>query len=146
MRFTDLEQNEVVLNLEKNIPDARHVLMITTYQGQYVLTKHKIRGYEFPGGKVEPNETTIEGMHRELMEETGGIAKAYRYIGAYTVWREIPFEKDVFQVEIENLLPQAHYLETEGPVCVDTLDEIKDELKSNLLKDPCILYLVDLLK
>ncbi|MGV2876336.1 NUDIX domain-containing protein [Macrococcus capreoli] len=145
MRFIDLEQHEVILNLHKAQPDAKHVLMITTYNNNYVLTQHKQRGYEFPGGKVEDNETTIEAMHRELLEEIGGLAKSYRYIGSYTVMCEHPFEKDVFQVELEHLTPQQDYYETNGPCIVASLDDIAEQDKSRLLKDPCILHIVNLL-
>lgn len=145
MRFIDSEQHEVILNLQKKQPSAKHVLMITTYHNHYVLTKHKQRGYEFPGGKVEANETTIEAMHRELLEEIGGKAKTYRYIGAYTVMSEEPFEKDVFEVEIENISPQNDYYETDGPCIVSSLDDIEEQDKSRLLKDPCILHIVEML-
>ena len=53
--FYDLNGHEVRLTFADQPPikDAKHVLIICLYNNQWVLTKHKKRGYEFPGGKVE---------------------------------------------------------------------------------------------
>ena len=39
--------------------------------GRLLLVRHPERGWEFPGGRVEPGESPEEAMHRELLEETG---------------------------------------------------------------------------
>lgn len=143
MEFIDEHGITVKLDLNQNTPKHDHVLMLTKYKDQYLLTHHKKRGIEFPGGKVNQGESTIDAMHRELYEETGAKAKSYKMIGTYTVCGDIPFSKDVFYVEAETMDHNQHYHETYGPILTTTLDEIKDEDKSFLLKDACILYLVD---
>ena len=49
-------------------------VIISKYQNQYVLVKHKERTtLEFPGGKREINESIIDCAKRELYEETGAL-------------------------------------------------------------------------
>ena len=57
--FQDLNGIQVELSFEKGIfpIKAMHVLVIAKYEEKWLLTKHPIRGIEFPGGKVEENET-----------------------------------------------------------------------------------------
>ena len=41
-------------------------------------------GWEFPGGKVEPNETALEALHRELAEEIGVLIRVGQEIAPPT--------------------------------------------------------------
>lgn len=68
------------------IPQAGHVLVFAiTEEGKIILTKHKNRGWEIPGGKVEPGESPLEAAQRELMEEAGVKVKDLTFIGQYIV-------------------------------------------------------------
>ena len=40
-------------------------------EGRILLVKHPRRGWEFPGGQVENGESLMEGVLREVREETG---------------------------------------------------------------------------
>ena len=50
---------------------ARHVLVVLKHNGKWLLTRHSVRGVEFPGGKAEDGETIEEAVIRETIEETG---------------------------------------------------------------------------
>ncbi|WP_114603098.1 RNA deprotection pyrophosphohydrolase [Staphylococcus sp. EZ-P03] len=131
---------------ENDQPDGEHVLAITCMKGQYLLTRHKKRGIEFPGGKIEAGESSEAAVLRELHEETGGHAKAMTYIAQYTVYHpdgEKWFTKDVYAVLVDRLDEKSDYLETEGPVLYRSLDAIRDEDKSYLLEDEAILKCVE---
>ncbi|TDM04631.1 NUDIX domain-containing protein [Macrococcus carouselicus] len=139
MEFRDVEGNRVILKTDK--PVHHHVLIIPFIAGQYLLTQHKVRGTEFPGGKREQGETAFEAAARELFEETGATGDL-EYVTSYTVMTETPFTKDVFKAEITEISEQSHYHETAGPVIVGELDEVEQSKRSRLLQDDCIRYIV----
>jgi 8-oxo-dGTP diphosphatase len=122
--FRDYYRNLVNLDFSKNpfSDDARHVFVITKYNGDWLLTKHKSRGLEFPGGKVEEGETSLQAGIREIAEETGGYVDELTYIGQYEVHsKEQIIVKDIFYGEVTRLDEQEHFYETEGPVIVKEL-------------------------
>ncbi|QYA32405.1 RNA deprotection pyrophosphohydrolase [Macrococcus psychrotolerans] len=147
MEFHDHAGNKVLLTLnDQPDSDNKHVLIITNYNGKYLLTHNKFRGVEFPGGKVEQEETSLEAAKRELYEETGGIIDTIRYIGTYTVYAGKPFKKDVYYAQIKHIEEQDDYMETNGPVIVAKLDEVAESDKSFILKDDCVNYIVGVLQ
>ena len=50
----------------------KYTVICASYQGNWVLSKHKNRNtWETQGGHIEDGETTIECAKRELFEESG---------------------------------------------------------------------------
>ena len=121
--FIDQNQNKVILVFKRNVftLTPKHVLVICRFNHQWLLTDHPGRGLEFPGGKVEQEETIEEAGIREVYEETGGIASIKAYLGEYEVndSKSKPFVKAILFAEISQLSKKDHYLETKGPVLVD---------------------------
>jgi 8-oxo-dGTP diphosphatase len=88
------------------------------------LTEHEDRGFEFPGGKVEPMECAEEAALREVKEETGAAVRHLQYVGQYKVLgREKVIVKNIYFADIEKLEKQADYFETKGPVLFSELPE-----------------------
>ncbi|WP_340701420.1 NUDIX domain-containing protein [Brevibacillus borstelensis] len=80
---------------------AKHVLVFPFWQGKLVFTRHRTRGIELPGGKVEPGETSLSAAVRETFEETGAVLEAIERIGQYTVGGEIV--KDIYIARVLHL-------------------------------------------
>lgn len=78
--------------------EARHVLIFPFWQGKLLFTRHRQRGIELPGGKVEPHESSIAAALREVFEETGAILDGIERIGQYTVNRE--WSKDIYVARV----------------------------------------------
>ncbi|TRM13305.1 nucleoside triphosphatase YtkD [Lentibacillus cibarius] len=149
--FRDFYQNEVKLSFNDHpfSKDPKHVLVICTHKNKWLLTKHKDRGLEFPGGKVEENEGARDAAIREVREETGGVIDSIRYIGQYVVaGKGGTIVKNVYAAEINALLPQTTYYETDGPILLDVLPgDIKYRKSySFIMKDDVLKYCLDYLK
>jgi 8-oxo-dGTP diphosphatase len=116
--FLDIVGNKVVLSFEeRSFPEeAKHVLVITQFGEDWLLTNHKKRGLEFPGGKMEQGETLEEAARREVYEETGAVLSKLIRLGEYRV--EDPnetFVKAVFWGIVNHMENKPDYLETKGP-------------------------------
>lgn len=146
--FTDFYQNEVKLSFEREpfSKKPKHVWIICRYQGQWLLTAHRSRGLEFPGGKVELGETAVEAAHREVLEETGAKIKQLYYVGQYFVdGKGGKIFKNIYFAHIEKLVEQPHYFETKGPVLLDNLPHNIKEHKqySFMMKDDVLVRSLD---
>lgn len=138
--FKDYYQNEVKLSFQEQpfSKTPKHVWIICKYKDQWLLTEHRSRGLEFPGGKVEEGETAEEAAIREVMEETGGVVKKLYYIAQYFVTgRSGTIIKNVYYAPIETLKEQPTYYETNGPVLLNEIPEnIKEKNRfSFMMKD-----------
>ncbi len=146
--FKDIQGNEVHFQEEQGHfeREAGHVLVICRYKESWVLTKHTKRGLEFPGGKVEKNETPVQAAIREVYEETGGEAKKVIPIGEYKVFDPAgSFIKAVFYADLTAITLKDDYMETDGPVMISNLpnDFQTSDQYSFIMKDPVILICLD---
>ncbi|MCA1066475.1 nucleoside triphosphatase YtkD [Rossellomorea sp. AcN35-11] len=117
-RFIDENGKKVEISFEKGWfqQESHHVLVLCRFEDEWLLTRHKKRGLEFPGGKREKGESLEEAAVRETFEETGGVIKFPYFIGEYKVYDHRPFVKTIYFAEAEEIIPKEDYLETEGAV------------------------------
>lgn len=120
--FYDNLGNKVELSFSTNAfeKNANHVLVISQYKSAWYLTHHKVRGLEFPGGKVEEGESLLEAARREVYEETGAKVDELSQIAEYKVTEgKDSFVKAVFWGKIKSISKKNNYYETNGPIVVE---------------------------
>lgn len=47
---------------------------------EFLMVRHRSRGWELPGGKIEANEGPVHGALREFREETGHLLSSPRFV------------------------------------------------------------------
>lgn len=149
--FEDIYHNRVMLSFKDHpySSSPKHVWVICQFEDQWLLTSHKNRGLEFPGGKVEEGESAEQAAIREVKEETGGQVSKLHYIGQYKVeGREKVIIKNVYFAEIARLEKQPTYFETNGPVLLKQLPTNirKDSRFSFIMKDSVLTYSLQRIK
>ena len=141
--FKDDRGADVSLSFEQGAfgCEPAHLLVICRLGDDWLLTNHKERGWEFPGGKKEQGETLEEAAKREVMEETGARVGQLHFIGEYKVrFASESFVKRIFFATITELVDREHYFETKGPV-LEKGDLEKERFRSHysfIMKDQVI--------
>lgn len=55
--------------------------LVTNEKGEVLLVKSPWRGWEYPGGLIEPGESFQEALHREIREESGVQVEITGFVG-----------------------------------------------------------------
>lgn len=55
--------------------------LVTNDNGDILLVKSPLRGWEYPGGLIEPGETFQQALHREVREEAGVEIEITGFVG-----------------------------------------------------------------
>lgn len=55
--------------------------LVTNSEGKILLVNSPWRGWEYPGGLIEPGETFQQALHREIREEAGVEVEIIGFVG-----------------------------------------------------------------
>ncbi|MDW7616623.1 nucleoside triphosphatase YtkD [Peribacillus simplex] len=138
-RFFDTNGYKVEFSENPVFGESWHVFVLSRYKGRWVLTKHRERGLEFPGGKREAGESIEETAIREVYEETGGLVGQLQFLGQYKVHDPVkPIVKSIFYANLREVKKKEDYLETEGPIFLEALPAVLGEEFSFIMKDEIV--------
>ncbi len=117
--FYDREQKHIFLTFDpaRFTQSPGHVLIFPLYEGKIVMTEHRERGLELPGGKVENGENLIAAAIREMWEETGAVLNGIWRIGEYTITgadRNSDINKAIFLAQVKEFTSLPTGYETKG--------------------------------
>lgn len=68
--------------------------LVTNEKGEILLVKSPWRGWEYPGGLIEPGETFQQALHREIREEAGVEVEITGFVG---ICKNV--EKDIVNID-----------------------------------------------
>ena len=68
--------------------------LVTNAEGKILLVKSPMRGWEYPGGLIEPGETFQQALRREIREESGVEVEITGFVG---ICKNV--EKDIVNID-----------------------------------------------
>lgn len=68
--------------------------LVTNAEGKILLVKSPLRGWEYPGGLIEPGETFQQALRREIREESGVEVEITGFVG---ICKNV--EKDIVNID-----------------------------------------------
>ena len=97
------------------LPDQRYTLRAGAYailplQKRLLLTAQvsDFVDIQLPGGGIDPGESPIQALHREVMEETGWRIAAPKRLGAFRRFIFMPDIRSVGRKNLPHLCRQTH--------------------------------------
>jgi ADP-ribose pyrophosphatase len=116
------------------LPFLDTTTLLLERQWRYPLNRSFL---EFPAGKIDPGESPIATAQRELLEETGFIAKEWAYLGEFHPVTS--YSTEVIFMFMARLLSEKQLPNTDKGECIDLLklniNEFIKMVENNTISD-----------
>ncbi|WP_158217635.1 NUDIX domain-containing protein [Lottiidibacillus patelloidae] len=132
--FTDHSGYKVNITFNSAVfSEPSDVLIFPLYNEGIILTNHKERGIELPGGKIKNNESAIDAAVREVYEECGASLSSIQLIGQYSIpdFNASGLVKSIFVAKVSELNAIKQTTDTYGPVIFETLPTTADLMRED---------------
>ena len=131
MQILKTHYHPKVITLENKSVFTRLSTRSITMQGENILLMYTARyeDYSLPGGGLDADESKVEGMKRELQEETG--AKDIKNIKPFGVYEEYrPWYKEDY--DIQHMISYCYTCEINKELGTSNLEsyEVKNGMKA----------------
>lgn len=145
--YIKVYRQDIIINKKKiknfhRVEFPNSVMIVLRKNKNYLLLKEnriglRSKSFSFPGGHIDENETPLKAAKRELLEETGIIAKNWKKLseftrsGTYYCGKEFiyfsEYDYEVKNIQIDEDVISSHWF---------TLEELVKMFKNNKFKTP----------
>lgn len=132
-QFDIREENRVSFRIQmitdelmegKKINTRTAVRGVIYYQGKLVMVETNRGDYKFPGGGIEPGESELEALRREIAEETGYVDIAIGDLAGTTFEQNIDTEESDTFFQMKSIYYNCKLLsEKRAPGILDDYEE-----------------------
>ena len=87
---------DIVFKDNPSIPVTAVFCFVFSPDMEYIYLMENVnrsRGLDIPGGHIDPGETPIQALHREILEEIGLSIKNIDFVGSQIITKDIPEDK-----------------------------------------------------
>ena len=123
---------DIIFKEEKEVPVTAVFCFIFSEDMKYIYlmeNANKERGLDVPGGHIDPGETSIEALHREVLEEVGLTIKDVQYVGSQKIIKNVVEEKYPDFISAQNFYTGFINEVITDELEADSLERVKVDVK-----------------
>ena len=96
---------DIIFTEEPEVPVSAVFAFIFSEDKEFIYLMSNAntqRGLDIPGGHIDPGETSLQALHREILEEVGLTIKDISYVGSQKIIKNVIEEKYPHHISAQN--------------------------------------------